>query len=280
MKTNLNLRFSFNPKISWSTNIFILNLALADLLNCIVNIPIYLVHILHQKWTWGAKSCRLTAYLRHSLTFIAWMSVALIAIHRCNGVLKLGKETIFDSKSKRRIILILVWVYGFLLLIPSYFGLFGELGYNCLSGNCYIIPQSDEFHGFSPLVVIYGLAILVPCFTVIICYCLIGISVWKTQKLFINNDQIQQKLSQRQDRTTRAVTIVCITFIVFMIPLPMTLFEYFYHLDVFLGSLPLKIGLICIYWAQYSVNFFIYAGSCHQYRQAYRNLIQKVSCYF
>ena len=62
-----------------------------------------------------------------------------------------------------------------------------------------------------------------------------------------------------------------------MIPLPMTLFEYFYHLDVFLGSLPLKIGLICIYWAQYSVNFIIYAGSCPQYRQAYRNLIQKVS---
>ena len=66
--------YSFNPKISWSTNVFILNLALADLLNCVINIPIYLIHTLYQKWPWGLSSCKFSAYIRFSLSFVSWIS--------------------------------------------------------------------------------------------------------------------------------------------------------------------------------------------------------------
>ncbi len=38
----------------------------------------------------------------------------------------------------------------------------------------------------------------------------------------------------------------------------------------------LHVAALCIYWCQYSFNFFIYALRCHQYRKAYLDFIKIV----
>ena len=172
--------FSFNPKISWSTNVFILNLALADLLNCVINIPIYLIHTLHQKWPWGVFSCRFSAYIRFSLSFVSWMSVALIAVHRCIGITISGTNSLFNVRIYRNLALAFVWLYGFSVLIPSYLGIFGELGYNCQTGNCYIIPTKEGY--LVSLQLLVWISTITPCSIVIFSYLVIGLNMWNSRR--------------------------------------------------------------------------------------------------
>ena len=172
--------FSFNPKISWSTNVFILNLALADLLNCVINIPIYLIHTLHQKWPWGLSSCKFSAYIRFSLSFVSWMSVALIAVHRCIGITINGRNSLFNVRIFRNLALAFVWLYGFSVLIPFYLGIFGELGYNCQTGNCYIIPTKEEY--LVSLQLLVWISTIIPCSIVTFSYLMIGLIMWNSRR--------------------------------------------------------------------------------------------------
>ena len=53
--------YRFNLHLHWTTTIFILNLALADFLYCVVNLPLYALQYLHQRWIWGPTLCYWTA---------------------------------------------------------------------------------------------------------------------------------------------------------------------------------------------------------------------------
>ena len=53
--------YRFNLHLHWTTTIFILNLALADFLYCVVNLPLYALQYLHQRWIWGPSLCYWTA---------------------------------------------------------------------------------------------------------------------------------------------------------------------------------------------------------------------------
>ena len=55
------LFYRFNLHLHWTTTIFILNLALADFLYCVVNLPLYALQYLHQRWIWGPNLCYYTA---------------------------------------------------------------------------------------------------------------------------------------------------------------------------------------------------------------------------
>ena len=55
------LIYRFNLHLHWTTTIFILNLALADFLYCVVNLPLYALQYLHQRWIWGPTLCYWTA---------------------------------------------------------------------------------------------------------------------------------------------------------------------------------------------------------------------------
>ena len=37
------------------------------------------------------------------------------------------------------------------------------------------------------------------------------------------------------------------------------------------------LGIYCLYWFQYSINFFIYAARCEQYRKAYKYFLKNVN---
>ena len=63
-------------------------------------------------------------------------------------------------------------------------------------------------------------------------------------------------------RTTWALSLLCLCYIVFVGPIVIT------TLAGFQG----QINLLCfiLYWFQYSTNFIIYAAKSEQYRRAYR----------
>ena len=68
---------------SWTTTtVFIINLAVADFLYCLVNLPLYSVQYFFRWWPLGHSVCRFQAAFRYMTAFSDWMSLGLVAFSR------------------------------------------------------------------------------------------------------------------------------------------------------------------------------------------------------
>ena len=103
----------FGLDISWSTTVFVLNLAFADLLTFVVNLPIYPMLKRTHKWTYGIKMCILSMNIRYGIAYTNWMSVAMIAVSR---YLIVKDTTVLDNLKYRIVMLFSTWFFGFGLL--------------------------------------------------------------------------------------------------------------------------------------------------------------------
>ena len=118
------LYFRFNLHVQWNTTAFVMNLAIADLLYCAINLPIYSLQFFYQTWDLGWYLCYHTANFRYINAFADWMSVALIAVSRCITVTRIKNFEKFFNKRNRRIIIAFVWIYSVAILIPTYLEVF------------------------------------------------------------------------------------------------------------------------------------------------------------
>ena len=114
--TMVNKINRFGLDISWSTTVFVLNLAFADLLTFIVNLPIYPMLRRTHEWTYGIKMCILSMNIRYGIAYTNWMSVAMIAISR---YLIVKETTVLDNLKYRVLMLFSTWFFGFGLLTST-----------------------------------------------------------------------------------------------------------------------------------------------------------------
>ena len=106
----------------WPTTIFVLNLAVADLLYCIVVIPLTALQFYEKGWKWGKYGCILSGIFKYGIMTAEWMSVALIALTKCINLIfpKIGK--LFFSGWNGLVFLMFFWIFTFLWYItPVYF---------------------------------------------------------------------------------------------------------------------------------------------------------------
>ena len=105
-----------------STTIFILNLALSDLLYCAINLPMYATQYLARIWPLGSSLCYANAVFRYINAFGDWVSVGIIAVSRCIFLLKPGFARRYLTKRNSYIICLMIWAYTSLIMIPLYTG--------------------------------------------------------------------------------------------------------------------------------------------------------------
>ena len=68
---------------SSTATVFILNLAVADLLYCLVNLPLYYSQYdKPELWKRSPVGCRVAALLRYTVAAADWMTLAAIAVNR------------------------------------------------------------------------------------------------------------------------------------------------------------------------------------------------------
>ena len=73
------------------------------------------------------------------------------------------------------------------------------------------------------------------------------------------------------------MTLFMICFCYFLFVMPIALVNIIDDTHI---STQLHLALFCVYWLQYSLNFFIYAARSEQYRKAYWYFLRKVSSVF
>ena len=126
-------------------NGFLLNLAFADLLVSMLNMPITVVTIVEQRWIFGDRACKFLGFTT-MLSFVSSvMSLAMIAINRYFYVVQwISYPAIFTPR--RSVLFVgIVWLMCVLLSIPPLFG-WAEYRYIPGKSYCFVSWSSDVYY--------------------------------------------------------------------------------------------------------------------------------------
>ena len=166
----------FCRKLRSSTNWFVVNLAIADLLTCLF-LPFNVVAMLSKDgWPIAHWTCTMTAAVTLTCPGASIMTLALIAFNRWYLLTK-SRDSFYRLYTKRNISLmvLLSWMYPFLLVILPPLCSLGKLGYSC---NYKVCQQDTTIENSEYYSLIAGVCVIIPVFIVIlVIYILIYIFV-------------------------------------------------------------------------------------------------------
>lgn len=143
-----------NRNLRTITNMFILNLAAADILVSALSMPVTMVTIIKERWVFGDTACVALGFLT-ILSFIASvMSLAMIAISRYYYIVMW--KTYRNSFTKRRALIYgaMVWFMSISLASPP---LFGWAEYRFIPGKsyCFVYWPSNVYYMFFMITVCF-----------------------------------------------------------------------------------------------------------------------------
>ena len=126
-------------------NGFLLNLAFADLLVSVLNMPITVVTIVEQRWIFGDRACELLGFTT-MLSFVSSvMSLAMIAINRYFYVVQWKSYPSIFTLGRSVLFVGIVWLMSVLLSIPPLFG-WAEYRYVPGKSYCFVSWSSDVYY--------------------------------------------------------------------------------------------------------------------------------------
>ena len=107
--------------------IFILNLAICDLIYCLLCLPSYAILYLGETWILGEKWCFISVVLAFTFASASWMALALIALSGMLLVAYPSFSKLVFSKTKSKLIVIGSWLIVLLVYIPLHIEVMNSL---------------------------------------------------------------------------------------------------------------------------------------------------------
>lgn len=103
-------------------NMFVVNLAVADLLMSLTQSPVFFIASMHRRWVFGERACELYAFCGALFGICSMMTLTAIAADRC---LAITQPLVFLGQVSRKrvsILLAVVWLYSLGWSLPPFFG--------------------------------------------------------------------------------------------------------------------------------------------------------------
>ena len=145
-----------NRNLHSTNNLFILNLAAADILVSVLSMPVTVVTIIKEQWVFGDAACVALGFFT-ILSFIASvMFLGMIAINRYFYIVKWNTYTTTFSKKKAMVYGAAVWVVSISLASPPLFG-WAEYRFIPRKSYCFVYwPSNVYFMYFMITVCFFG----------------------------------------------------------------------------------------------------------------------------
>ncbi|XP_010775951.1 opsin 4b [Notothenia coriiceps] len=124
MLGNLLVIYAFCRSRSLRTpsNIFIINLAITDLLMCVTQTPTFFINSMHKRWIFGKKGCEIYAFCGALFGICSMITLMVIAVDRYVVITRPLASLGGMSRRKALCILAAAWVYSAGWSLPPFFG--------------------------------------------------------------------------------------------------------------------------------------------------------------
>ncbi|XP_052778044.1 orexin/Hypocretin receptor type 1-like [Mya arenaria] len=242
------------------TNIFLVNLAVADILVLLICLPATVITDVMQSWFLGIIMCKLSVYLQRVSVFVSVLTLTSISVERylaiCHPLRYHG------SYFKTKPIIAVIWIVS--LATPS------VDFYNMILVHDSEIPESlrpwltvcgprdenieMEFNMFL-VVVFFFIPLVIMSYT----YGKIAVCIWSSTSRHNTMSQNLQKESaieylQVRRRTAKMLIVVVITFGLCYLPIyVLNIARYTNALDGLRGN---RVAVLCMYWTARFLCYF------------------------
>ncbi|XP_007940983.1 neuropeptide FF receptor 2 [Orycteropus afer afer] len=281
-----------NKHMHTVTNLFILNLAISDLLVGIFCMPITLLDNIIAGWPFGNTMCKISGLVQGISVAASVFTLVAIAVDRFRCVVYPFKPK-FTIKTAF-VIIVIIWVLAIVIISPSAVMLhvqeekYYQVRFNSQNKTSPVYwcredwPTQDMRKIYTT--VLFANIYLTPLSLIVIMYGRIGISLFKTAVPHIGKQNQEQwhTVSKKKQKVIKMLLIVALLFILSWLPL-WTLMMLSDYAD--LSTNELHIINIYIYpfahWLAFcnsSVNPFIYGFFNENFRRGFQDAFQLQFC--
>uniref|UniRef100_A0A669EFW5 Opsin 4 n=1 Tax=Oreochromis niloticus TaxID=8128 RepID=A0A669EFW5_ORENI len=150
-------------------NMFIINLAITDLLMCITQSPIFFTTSMHKRWIFGEKGCELYAFCGALFGICSMITMTVIAIDRYFVITRPLTSIGVLSRKRAFLILVAAWAYSLGWSLPPFFGWSAYVPEGLMTSCTW------DYMTFTPSVRAYTMLLFIfvfflPLFIIIYCY--------------------------------------------------------------------------------------------------------------
>ncbi|KAM9426327.1 somatostatin receptor type 2-like [Pholidichthys leucotaenia] len=195
-------------KMKTVTNIYILNLAVADVL-CMMSLPFIALQLALVHWPFGQALCKLIMTVDSLNQFTSIFSLMVMSIDRYLAVVHPIRSTKWRKPQAARLINLTVWGISLLVNLPTL--IFSGLNKVPVCGIVWPEPQDVYYTAF--IFYTFFIGFFLPLAVICLCYLLIIVKV-KSSGLRVGSTK--RKRSER--KVTRMVSIVVAVFVLCWLP--------------------------------------------------------------
>ncbi|XP_043514308.1 allatostatin-A receptor-like isoform X1 [Frieseomelitta varia] len=257
-----------NPGMRSTTNILIINLAVADLLFVIFCIPFTATDFVLPFWPFGNFWCKMVQYLIIVTAYASVYTLVLMSLDRYLAVVHPISSMSWRTENHAIIAICIAWALIFAISTPAFFvhGEFQDMD-DSSSENltaCRILPQYNwPLFQMSFFLMSYLLPLMLICFFYI---CML-IRLWRT-------DRVSAESRRGRKRVTRLVFVVVGVFAFCWCPIQVILVTK--SLDVYpltSATIMVQIASHILAYTNSCVNPILYAFLSDSFRKAFRKII-------
>ncbi|XP_075993410.1 melanopsin-A-like [Genypterus blacodes] len=173
--------FSRSRSLRTPANMFIINLAVTDLLMCVTQAPIFFTTSLHKRWIFGEKGCEVYAFCGALFGICSMITLTVIAVDRYFVITRPLTSIGVLSRKRAFLILTAAWVYSLGWSLPPFFGWSAYVPEGLLTSCTW------DYMTFTPSVRAYTMLLFIfvfflPLFIIIYCYIFIFRAIRATNR--------------------------------------------------------------------------------------------------
>lgn len=258
------------------TNLFILVLAISDILMGTLCIPFSIVVLIQGEWIFGVHVCRMQCYLIYALGFGSLQTLTLVAINRYYRILKPRRYSyLFTVKSTLGIVIV-DWMCTAVLLAIPYMTKNVIPQFSPAKSACVMFrnPTSSKASILSINMAIVVISTIIPTTVITICYCrifkLVGAHFNRIRPALASKDTVSQlKSNVLEIKSTRTLFLLLIAFAGCW--LPVLIIELIQTFFIPWWKLPRSCHLIWTFCGclRSAINPFIFASTSRSFRKRF-----------
>ncbi|KAB5517898.1 hypothetical protein PHYPO_G00172740 [Pangasianodon hypophthalmus] len=168
------------------TNVWLANLAVADLIFCLTRVTSLIKKLFYDYWPFGIFLCKFNGFFKYTNMFCSVFILAVISLDRAVCVWRPVFTRQRRTLRAARLISVGVWIVAVIFSVPYYAYRQVHKGKNNLSKCSMEVPQSNEGDNRAKLA-LYGIrflcGFLLPFLVILTCYVLAGLGIRRTRIL-------------------------------------------------------------------------------------------------
>ncbi|KAK7899319.1 hypothetical protein WMY93_020172 [Mugilogobius chulae] len=173
--------FKLKPKV---TNVWLVNLAIADLIFCFTRISSLIKKLFFDHWPFGIFVCKFNGFFKYANMFCSVFLLAVISLDRAlciwRPVFTKQRRTLFVA----RVVAVCVWTLALIFSTPYFIYRQVYLGKNNLS-KCSLDVKESKDGDSTAKYVLYAVrflcGFLLPFLIILICYIMAGLGIKRTR---------------------------------------------------------------------------------------------------